>query len=65
MGAPGVYVKSIHFGEQDVSKGDIDLTQPTSGALDIVMGTDVGQIQGSVQTENGDPPLEASSQIAG
>jgi protocatechuate 3,4-dioxygenase beta subunit len=55
MGAAGVYVKSVHFGDQDVSKGDIDLTQQSSGALNIVMGTDVAQMQGLVQNERGEP----------
>src|ERR1022692_483905 len=51
----GAYLKSMHFGDQDVSGGKIDLTQQTGGALNIVCATDVGQIQGSVQNENGEP----------
>jgi hypothetical protein len=54
----GAYVKSIRFGEQDVTSGKIDLTQQSSGALNIVCGTDVGQIQGSVQNENGEPAAQ-------
>ncbi len=50
----GAYVKSMHFGDQDVTGGKIDLTQPASGALNIVCRTDVGQIQGSVQNEHGE-----------
>ena len=52
------YVKSIRFGDQDVTNGKIDLTQQSSGALNIVCGTDVGQIQGSVQNENGEPAAQ-------
>ena len=54
----GAYVKSIHFGDQDVSSGKIDLTQQSSGALNIVCGTDVGQIQGTVQNDNGEPAAQ-------
>ena len=54
----GAYVKSIHFGDQDVSSGKIDLTQQSGGALNIVCGTDVGQIQGTVQNENGEPAAQ-------
>jgi hypothetical protein len=53
------YLKSIHFGDQDVSNGKLDLTQSATGALAIVCGTDVGQIQGSVQTEGGEPAAQA------
>jgi len=59
FGAAGVYVKSMHFGDQDVSGGQIDLTQQTSGALNIVLGTDVAEIQGTVQNENGEPAAGA------
>ena len=54
----GAYVKSMHFGDQDVTSGKIDLTQQSSGALNIVCGTDVGQIQGSVQNESGEPAAQ-------
>jgi hypothetical protein len=60
----GAYLKSMHFGNQDVSGGKIDLTQQTGGALNIVCGTDVGQIQGSVQNENGEPAAEVMITIA-
>jgi hypothetical protein len=52
------YVKSIRFGDQDVTGGKIDLTQQSSGALHIVCGTDPGQIQGSVQNESGEPAAQ-------
>lgn len=54
----GAYLKSMHFGDQDVSAGKIDLTQQSSGALNLVCATDVGQIQGSVQNENGEPAAQ-------
>lgn len=52
------YVKSMRFGDQEVNGGKIDLTQQSSGALNIVCGTDPGQIQGSVQNENGEPAAQ-------
>jgi hypothetical protein len=55
----GAYLKSIHFGDQDVSNGKLDLTQLTTGSLSLVCGADVGQIQGSVQTESGEPAAQA------
>jgi hypothetical protein len=55
----GAYLKSIHFRDQDVSKGKLDLTQLTTGSLTLVCGTDVGQIQGSAQTESGEPAAQA------
>jgi hypothetical protein len=60
----GAYLKSMHFGDQDVSGGKIDLTQQSSGALNIVCASDVGQIRGSVQNENGEPAAEVMITIA-
>jgi hypothetical protein len=55
----GAYVKSIRFGDQDLGGGKLNLTQQSSGALNIVCGADPGQIQGSVQNENGEPAAQA------
>jgi hypothetical protein len=55
MPGAGKYLKSIRFGERDVPNGEIDLTQGSGGPLTLVFGTDGGQIQGSVQSKNGDP----------
>ena len=49
----------MRFGEQDASSGKITLTQASDGSLNIVMGTDVGELQGSVQNENGEPAAGA------
>ena len=54
-GSPGLYVKSIRFGDQDLSTGQIDLSRQSAGPLNIVFGTDGGQLQGSVQSSNSDP----------
>jgi hypothetical protein len=53
FGQPGTYLKSIRLGDQDVPSGQIDLTQQGSAALNIVFGTDGGQIQGTVQDSGG------------
>jgi hypothetical protein len=55
---PGSYVKSIKLGDQDVSSGRIELTQ-AGGKLTILLGTDVGQLEGSVVNENGEPAANA------
>jgi protocatechuate 3,4-dioxygenase beta subunit len=53
------YVKAIKLGDQDVSSGRIDLSQFAGGTLTILCGTDVGQLQGTVQTESGDAAVNA------
>ena len=55
LGAPGAYVKSIRFGDADVSGGSLALTQGSTGTLNIVLGTDGGQVQGTIQTASGAP----------
>jgi Carboxypeptidase regulatory-like domain len=53
MGAAGMYVKSIRFGDADVSSGSLTITQANTSALNVVLGTDGGQIQGTIQTSAG------------
>jgi hypothetical protein len=47
-----VYVKSIRYGERDVSDGVVTLT-PAGDALTIVLGSDPGRLSISVQLEGG------------
>jgi hypothetical protein len=54
MGGPGKYLKSVRFGDREVSNAEIDLTQQSGGSLNIVFSTDGGQIDGTVQSKNGD-----------
>ncbi len=57
-----LYAKSILYGSQDVSNGVIPSLQP-GAALTIVMGTDPGEIDGTVQpgsVEAGAPVLVAA-----
>jgi hypothetical protein len=54
-GAPGLYVKSIRLGDQDVSDGLVNLSQGGGGSLNIFCGTDGSQVQGSVESASGEP----------
>jgi hypothetical protein len=55
MGGPGKYLKTIRFGDREVPNAEIDLTQQSGGSsLNLVFGTDGGQIDGTVQNKNGD-----------
>jgi hypothetical protein len=54
MGGPGKYLKTIRFGDREVPSAEIDLTQQSGGSLNLVFGTDGGQIDGTVQNKNGD-----------
>ena len=54
VGAPqGFYVKSIRLGDAEAPDGRIDLTQ-VSGPVTVLLGTDVGEVEGSVKKANGD-----------
>jgi hypothetical protein len=52
----GAYVKSIKFGDAEAQDGRIDLTQGT-GPVTVLLGTDVGEVEGSVKKSNGDPAV--------
>ena len=54
-GTPGLYVKSIHFGDADVSNGLLALSQENTSALNIALGSDGGQVQGVAQKSAGEP----------
>jgi hypothetical protein len=53
---PGAYVKSIRFGDEEVPDGRIDLTK-AAGHLTVVLGTDLGEVEGSVKKAGGDPAV--------
>jgi len=63
-GLPGKYVKSIRFGDQDVADGRLDLSVASEGKLEIVLGSDVGQLLGGVRTSSGDPAVGALLTLA-
>jgi hypothetical protein len=50
---PGAYMKSVRFGDAAAPDDRIDLTQG-SGPVMIALGTDVGEVEGSVKKANGD-----------
>ena len=52
----GTYVKSIRFADEEALDGRIDLTK-TSGPLTILLGADVGEVEGTVKKANGDPAV--------
>jgi len=52
---PGKYVKSIRFGDREIKNAEIDLSGGSSGALNIILGADCGQVDGNVQTASGQP----------
>jgi hypothetical protein len=54
--SPGAYLKSIRFGDEEKPDGRIDLTQ-RSGPVTALLGTDVGEVEGSVKKTNGDPAV--------
>lgn len=60
----GYYVKSIHFGEREVKDGQIDLTNGASGPLSIVLASDGGTVDGSVQTADGQPSAGSEVTVA-
>jgi hypothetical protein len=50
---PGTYVKSIRFGSQDLMKTPLDLTGGSSGAINVVLSPNAGDIGGSVHGGDG------------
>ena len=61
---PRTYVKSIRFGDEEVLDGRIDLTK-ASGPLTILLGADVGDVEGTVKRANGDPAVRAHVTLIG
>jgi hypothetical protein len=56
--APGVYLKSIRMGDKQVAGRRVDLSSKME-PLTIVLGADVGEVEGSVQNAGGDPVARA------
>lgn len=52
----GNYVKALKFGAIDVSKdGRIDLNSAAPNSLNVVIGTNGGRLEGSIENGNGNP----------
>ncbi len=59
IGPGNLYLKSIRLGDQPLSDRRIDLTKGAADALTVVLGADVGAIDGTVTKANGDPSAHA------
>jgi len=61
--APAMYLKSMRYGTEDVSQGLIHL-RAGGAALTLVVGTDAGQLSGTVRAANNDPAISLPVTIA-
>ena len=59
----GWYLKSMQYGSQDISEGTVTLHNDGT-TLTLVVGTDGGQLSGTVQTDSGDPAINARVIVA-
>jgi hypothetical protein len=50
----GVYVKSVRFGAQDVTRIALDLTSGVSGTLDILLSGGAAEVLGTVKNNEGE-----------
>ncbi|HET9130233.1 MAG TPA: carboxypeptidase-like regulatory domain-containing protein, partial [Terriglobia bacterium] len=48
---PNTYVQSIRYGGQDVLRDGLHITGPTSEALEIVLNTNEGRLEGDVTAD--------------
>jgi Carboxypeptidase regulatory-like domain len=55
---PGVYLKSVRAGDKELAGRRVDLSTRME-PLTIVLGADVGEVEGSVQNAGGDPVARA------
>jgi hypothetical protein len=61
---PGTYVKSIRFGDREINNGEIDLSIASSASVNIVLGADGGEVDGTVQTASGQPAAATQVMLA-
>src|SRR5258708_3228479 len=52
--ADGIYVKSIHFGNEDVTKGILDLTSGTGGVIDVKLSQNAADVSATVHNAPGE-----------
>ncbi len=50
----GVYVKSVHASEQDVTNATLDLTSGVAGRLDILLSAHAAEVMGTVKNSDGE-----------
>jgi hypothetical protein len=60
---PGIYVKSVHYGEQDVTEGLVAVVA-ADAALTVILGADGGQLTGVAQADDGQPAANVPVTIA-
>ncbi len=58
------YVKSARMGQQDVLVNGLDLTAGVAGPLEVVLGANGAQVQGSVADSDGKPLVGATVVLA-
>jgi hypothetical protein len=52
--ADGTYVKSIRFGNEDITKGILDLTGGLGGSIEIRIAANAADVSGTVHNDKGD-----------
>jgi protocatechuate 3,4-dioxygenase beta subunit len=59
--APGLYLKSVRWGNSDITDGELDLTAglPANTELSVVLGADAAELEGVVKNDN--DPAEAAT----
>jgi hypothetical protein len=57
---PGLYVKSIRYGSQELTKSLLDLTSDSSGVLDVILSPNGADISGIVRGLDGSPAAGAA-----
>jgi len=60
----GVYVKSIRFGNEDITYGVVDLINVPGGQLDIKLSRHAAQVQGTVHNDKGETVADAQVTLA-
>jgi hypothetical protein len=51
----GYYIKSVQFGSEDVLESPLDLTSGVAGNLDVALGANAGQAEGTVLSPKQEP----------
>ncbi len=54
-GPPGSYVRSIRFGERDITPDNLDLTAGIGGTMEIVLSPSAASVTGVVRDKDGKP----------
>jgi protocatechuate 3,4-dioxygenase beta subunit len=52
---PGMYLKSVRYGSQDISKGTLDLTNGGGATLDVLLSPNSADVSGTLHGSDGAP----------